>query len=174
MRHQHSAATVLFALLLSVGPTVADFATATSADDGGYYANVFREWRALAEAGDTDAQIALTGLYHGGIGRDVDLTRSAQWYMWAALADDPVAQLNLAEMYEHGWDVTRNNVATFIWYHHGAAQGRNWPANRRDRLAKRMHAAKLAAAPKWLSKSQCGRLAATAPSLDHCHLPMTQ
>ena len=67
MRHQHSAATVLFALLLSMGPTVADVATATSAYDGGYYANVFREWRALAEAGDTDAQIALSGL---GVTRD--------------------------------------------------------------------------------------------------------
>ena len=53
MRHRHSAATVLFALLLSMGPTVADFATATSPYDGGDYATAFREWRALAEAGVT-------------------------------------------------------------------------------------------------------------------------
>ena len=154
MRHRYSAATVLFALLLSMGPTVADFATATSAYDGGDYATAFREWRALGKAGDTDAQIALAGLYRGGIGRDVDLTRAAQWYARAALAGDPVAQLNLAEMYEHGWGVTRDNVAAFIWYHRAAAQGSDWAANRRDRLPKRMNAAELAAARKRLSKSK--------------------
>ena len=155
MRHRHSAATVLFALLLSMGPTVADFATATSPYDGGDYATAFREWRALAEAGDnTDAQIALAGLYRGGIGRDVNLTRAAQWYARAALAGDPVAQLNLAEMYEHGWGVTRDNVAAFIWYHRAAAQGSDWAANRRNRLAKRMNAAELVAARKRLSKSK--------------------
>jgi len=122
MHHRRSAATVLSALLLSMGPTVADFETDTSAYDGGDYATAFREWRALAEAGDTDAQVALAGLYRSRIGRDVDLTRAAQWNAQAVLAGDPVAQLNLAEMYEHGWGVTRDNVAAFIWYHRAATQ----------------------------------------------------
>ncbi|MHA1108833.1 MAG: tetratricopeptide repeat protein [Alphaproteobacteria bacterium] len=153
-RYRLFAAAALFALSVTTGPATADFAAATSAYDGGDYATAFREWRALAEAGDTEAQIALAGLYRGGIGRDVDLVRAAQWYARAALAGDAVAQLNLAEMYEHGWGVARDNVAAFIWYHRAAAQGRGWAADRRDRLAKRMKAAELAAARRRLSPSQ--------------------
>ena len=153
MRHRHSAAAVLFALLVTTSPATADFAAATSAYDGGDYATAFREWRTLAEAGDTEAQIALAGLYRGGIGRDVDLTRAAQWYARAALAGDAVAQLNLAEMYEHGWGVARDKVTAFIWYHRAAAQGRDWAADQRDRLTKCMNATERAAAHDRLSKA---------------------
>ncbi len=154
MRRRLFAATALFALLVTTGPAVADFATATSAYDGGDYATAFREWRTLAEAGDTKAQIALAGLYRGGIGRDIDLPRAAQWYGRAAEAGEAVAQLNLGEMYEHGWGVTRDAVAAFVWYHRAAAQGRDWAADQRDQLAKRMNAAEIAAARDRLSKSQ--------------------
>ena len=154
MRRRLLTAAALLALLVTTSPAMADFATATSAYDGGDYATAFREWRTLAEAGDTAAQIALAGLYRGGMGRDIDLVRAAQWYGRAAQAGNAVAQLNLAEMYEHGWGVTRDAVAAFVWYHRAAAQGRDWAANRRDRLAKRMKAAELAAARERLFKSK--------------------
>ncbi len=154
MRRRHLIANALLALMIMTGPATADFATATSAYDGGDYATAFREWRTLAEAGDTAAQIALAGLYRGGIGRDIDLARAAQWYARAAKAGNAVAQLNLGEMYEHGWGMTRDVVAAFVWYHRAAAQGRDWAADRRDRLAKRMKAAELAAARERLFKSK--------------------
>ena len=154
MRRRLLPATTLLALLVTTGPATADFATAASAYDGGDYATAFREWRTLAEAGDTAAQIALAGLYRGGLGRDIDLARAAQWYARAAPAGNAVAQLNLGEMYEHGWGVTRDAVAAFVWYHRAAAQGRDWAANQRDRLAKHMKAAELAAARERLSKSK--------------------
>jgi TPR repeat protein len=154
MRHCHLAATALFALLANTSPAAADFAAAASAYDGGDYATAFREWRALAEAGDTAAQIALAGLYRDGMGRNINLARAAQWYMRAARAGDAIAQLNLAEMYEHGWGVPRDHVAAFVWYHRAAAQGRQWAADQRDRLAKNMSAAEQAAARERLSKSQ--------------------
>ena len=148
------AATALLALLVTTGPATADFATAASAYDGGDYATAFREWRTLAEAGDTAAQIALAGLYRGGIGRDIDLARAAQWYARAAQAGNAVAQLNLGEMYEHGWGVTRDAVAAFVRYHRAAAQGRDWAADQRDRMAKHMKAVELVAARERLSKSK--------------------
>ena len=147
-------ASALFALLLTTGPATADFASATSAYDGGDYAIAFREWRKLAEAGDTASQIALAGLYRGGMGGDIDLKRAAHWYSRAAQAGDSVAQLNLAEMYEHGWGVARDKVAAFVWYHRAAALGRGWAEDRRDQLAKRMNAAELAAAQEQLPKTR--------------------
>ena len=86
MRRRHLIAPALLALFIMTGPATADFATATSAYDGGDYAAAFREWRRLAEAGDTEAQIALAGLYRGGMGGEVDLARAAQWYGRAARA----------------------------------------------------------------------------------------
>jgi len=142
----------LFLKLLAPGPVMADFATATSAYDGGDYATAFREWRALAEAGDTASQIALAGLYRGGIGGDIDLARAAYWYGQAAKSGDAVAQLNLAEMYEHGWGVARNKVAAYVWYQRAAVQGRNWAADRRDRLAGHMTASERALAKKELAR----------------------
>jgi TPR repeat protein len=154
MRNHFLTIAALFALLGTTGPATADFAAATSAYDGGDYATAFREWHTLAEGGDTAAQTALAGLYRGGIGRDIDLIRAAQWYSRAAQAGNAVAQLNLGEMYEHGWGVTRDAVAAFVWYHRAAAQGRGWAADQRDRLAKRMKPLELAAAHHRLAKSK--------------------
>ena len=143
----------LAALYLSAPPAVADFASATSAYDSGDYATAFREWRRLAEAGDTNSQIALAGLYRSGIGRGIDFVRAAHWYGRAAQSGNAIAQLNLAEMYEHGWGVKRDVVLAFIWYHRAAAQGRTWAADQREKLAKTMTVAQIEAAQRHLSTS---------------------
>jgi hypothetical protein len=137
LRHYLVAATALAVLMATTSPAKADFAAAAKAYDGGDYATAYREWRTLAQAGDTEAQIALAGLYK----------RAAQ-------AGNAVAQMNLAEMYEHGLGVKRDAVAAFVWYHRAAAQGRDWAADQRDQLEKRMNAVALAAARAQLSKSQ--------------------
>lgn len=154
MRRSLLAVFVLFALLPATGSALADFASATSAYDGGDYATAFREWHRLAEAGDTASQIAIAGLYRGGIGRNVDMKRAAQWYEEAARAGDAIAQLNLAEMYERGWGVPRDKVTAFVWYQRAAAQGRDWATGQRDRLARRMTQAELAAVQARLSKTR--------------------
>lgn len=154
LRHYLVAATALAVLMATTSPAKADFAAAAKAYDGGDYATAYREWRTLAQAGDTEAQIALAGLYRDGIGRTIDLARAAQWYKRAAQAGNAVAQMNLAEMYEHGLGVKRDAVAAFVWYHRAAAQGRDWAADQRDQLEKRMNAVALAAARAQLSKSQ--------------------
>ena len=146
------ASAALLVNLLAAGSAVADFATATSAYDGGDYATAFREWRALAEEGDIASQIALAGLYRGGMGGEIDLARAAFWYTQAAEAGDAVAQLNLAEMYEHGWGVRRDKVWAYVWYHRAATQGRDWAADRRDRLAGGMSTVELTTAQDRLSE----------------------
>jgi TPR repeat protein len=147
-------AAALGVLLIGASPAPADFASATSAYDGGDYATAFREWRRLAEAGDIESQIALAGLYRGGIGRGIDFTRAAHWYRRAAQSGHAVGQLNLAEMYEHGWGVPRDAIEAYVWYFRAARQGRSWAAEQRDRLANRFTAAQLATARKRLTKTK--------------------
>ena len=148
------AATILFALLATTGPATADFAAATSAYDSGDFATAFREWRALTEAGDPAAQVALAGLYRDGSGQEVDLTQAAHWYKIAAEAGEAVAQMNLGEMYEFGLGLKRDVVAAFVWYHRAAEQGRDWAAQQRDQLILHMSPRELTSARQRLSKSR--------------------
>lgn len=143
--------TAIAGLLLSDSAR-ADFADGARAYDAGDYTTAYEEWQPLAEGGNSAAQVAIASLYRSGLGRPVDLVRSAHWYRRAAAAGDGVAQLNLGEMYQHGWGVARDAVRAFIWYDRAAAQGRDWAAERRDKLAKRMTAAELKAAHNQIAR----------------------
>ena len=145
------AAALCLAAALGAGAARADFRDGLQAYDGGDYATAFRLCRRLAKAGDMNAQVALAGLYRGGIGRDVDLVRAAHWYARAAIAGDAVAQMNLGEMYQFGRGVPRNLVDAFIWYDRAARQGRDWAAKQRDKLAVRMTIDQLELARERLS-----------------------
>lgn len=151
--HHLLAATALAVFIATSGPATADFAAAARAYDGGDYGTAYREWRKLAEADDREAQVALASLYRDGIGRTIDLARAAQWYKRAAQAGNAVAQMNLAEMYEQGMGLKRDTVAAFVWYHRAAAQGRDWAAEQRNQLEKRMNAVERTAARAQLSNS---------------------
>ena len=61
--------------------------------------------------------------------------------------------MNLAEMYEQGMGLKRDTVAAFVWYHRAAAQGRDWAAEQRNQLEKRMNAVERTAARAQLSNS---------------------
>ena len=112
----------------------AGFAAGAQAYDGGRYAEAYAEWRALAEAGDARAQVAVAGMYRHGDGRPVDLRAAARWYREAAEAGNPIAQLNYAEMLRDGLGVGRDVQAARLWYDRAARQGNAWAADRRDAL----------------------------------------
>ncbi len=116
----------------------ADFADGAHAYDGGDYETAFEEWIALARNNDTNAQVAIAGMYRFGEGRPVDLAGAARWYRRAADLNDATAQLNLGEMYMLGLGVPRDTARAHLWLTLAARHGRTWARDRRDELARRM------------------------------------
>jgi TPR repeat protein len=113
----------------------ADFAEGLAAYDGGDYRTAFEQWRALAEAGDAEAQTALAGLYFAGQGTPEDAAAALRWYRRAAEQGDAVAQQNLGDLYGQGRGVERDLVSAYVWLSLAAEQGRRWSARRRDEVA---------------------------------------
>ena len=126
---------VLAWLAVSGASAHADFADGLAAFDAGDYRTAFEEWRALAEAGDAEAQTALAGLYLDGQGAPADAAEAVRWYRRAAEQGEVVAQQNLGDLYRRGWGVGRDLVSAYVWLSRAAAQGRRWPARRRDEIA---------------------------------------
>jgi len=145
-------ALALAALLFAAGgpPAQADFAEGLAAFDAGDFRGALDAWRPLAEAGDAEAQVALAGLYRGGLGVPADLTAAARWYRRAAGQGEAVAQLNLGDLYSRGAGVPRDLVQAHLWLSLAAVQGRRWAARRREEIATAMTAAELAEAKRLL------------------------
>jgi TPR repeat protein len=111
------------------------FARGLAAFDGGDYRTAFEEWRALAEAGDAEAQTALASLYASGQGTPANPARAVHWYRRAAEQGDAVAQQNLGDFYGRGVGVGRDLVSAYIWLSLAADQGRRWAERRRGEVA---------------------------------------
>ncbi len=122
--------------------------------DAGDYQSAAEEWRALAEAGDHEAQVALAGLYMSGQGVRIDLVSAIHWYRIAAEAGHPVAQLNLGEIYDRGVGLSRDRVKAYFWLTLSARQGRDWAEARRRELAREMTATELEAARDRLTRKR--------------------
>ncbi len=138
-------------LAVSGAPAPADFADGLAAYDGGDYRTAFEEWRALAEAGDAEAQTAVAGLYLDGLGAPADPAEAVRWYRRAAEQGDAVAQQNLGDLLSRGRGVARDPIGAYVWLSLAAAQGRRWPAQRRAEIAERMSPAQLAQAEARLA-----------------------
>jgi TPR repeat protein len=61
-----------------------------------------KEFRAAAEAGNSDAQFNMALMYERGIGVSKDEQVSVDWYQKSAEQGNSNAQYNLAVMYENG------------------------------------------------------------------------
>ena len=119
-------------------PARADFADGLAAFDAGDYRTALAEWRALADQGDTEAQIAIAGMYLAGHGVPPDASQAAHWYARAAERGDAVAQLNLGDFYARGLGVPRDLVNAYFWLSLAVEQGKRWPDLRRREIAARM------------------------------------
>lgn len=139
---------VLAASILGSGRSVfADFIDGLAAYDAGQLRDAYEEWLPLAEAGDLRAQVALAGLLQvGGRGMDRDLPAAAAWYRRAAERGDPVAQMNLGDLYAEGQGVERDLVQAVAWLSLAAEQGRLWAAQRRTALVGSLSETQLRAA----------------------------
>ena len=80
----------------------ADFQKGLDAYNKRDYATALREWKPLAEQGNTDAQYNLGVMYGKGRGVPQDDKTALKWYRLAAEQGNAAAQHNLGCMYEKG------------------------------------------------------------------------
>ncbi len=93
---KHLAATAAAAaLLLGAGGALADVKAGVDLWQAGNFAGAVKEWRALADKGDADAQFNLGQAYKLGRGVPADLGSAQSWYEKAAAKGHEQAQANL-------------------------------------------------------------------------------
>ena len=115
---------VVGALVVLVQPVVAqDFQKGIEAHDRDDYATALREFKALAEQGDVNAQFLLGEMYANGQGLTQDYAQAVKWYRLAAEQGDAFAQNNLGLMYAEGRGVTQDYARAVKWYRLAAEQG---------------------------------------------------
>ena len=124
-RRMHYTVAVLVAIGLCASATFcwAGRAEGVLALQRGDYATALREFRLLAEQGDTIALSLLGYMYHTGQGVPQDNAQAAQWYRRAADQGDAGAQMILGHMYTQGWGVPQDDTVALKWFRLSADQG---------------------------------------------------
>ena len=129
-----SIAGVLLVTAVLPEPARADFPTAVRAFDAGDYAGAASEWAALAANCDAQAQTALAGLFHAGLGVPQDDIKAMRWYLQAAWAGDRFAQQIVGDRYARGEVVPADSTRAAFWLTLAASRGLSWAAARRDAI----------------------------------------
>ncbi len=125
-------------LIVLATPVRADFGAGLAAYDAGEYRAARSAWLICAQTGNPDAQVALAGLYSGGVGVARNFATAATWFRRAARQGDAIAQLNLGALYASGRGVERDLAAAWVWYSLAARAGNIWARGRRDAIARNL------------------------------------
>jgi TPR repeat protein len=93
------------------------------------YSHAEKWWLKAAEGGNTDAQVALGGLYThtgeftfvfaDGVGVGLNYDAAFKWYRKAADKGSSKAAYGLAEMFDAGWGMHPDSATGAIWRHRG-------------------------------------------------------
>ncbi len=113
---------LLVALLVGAGSAVAGFNEGLAAYFFGDYKEALREFRPLAEQGNSAAQNMLGAMCNEGQGTPQDFPRAVKWFHKAAEQGNANAQYNLAGMYAKGEGVKRDYPTAYMWLALAAAQ----------------------------------------------------
>jgi len=116
---------LLFLMLFTISPRplYAGYKEGVAAYERGDYKTAFRELKASAEKGVTEAQHSLGFMYLNGQGVTRDYKEARKWFRKAAEQGDAETQFYLGMMYEFGKGVTQNYKEAFKWYKKAAEQG---------------------------------------------------
>jgi TPR repeat protein len=116
---------ILSTLFLSAlsSPALAGFDEGVAAYQSGDLPLAVKEFRAAAEAGNTDAQFNMALMYERGIGVSKDEQESVVWYRKSAEQGNSTAQFNLAVMYENGRGTAVDFHQAHHWYRKASVQG---------------------------------------------------
>ncbi|MGE3289820.1 MAG: tetratricopeptide repeat protein [Geminicoccaceae bacterium] len=81
----------------------------------GHYDDASRVLRSQADAGDVDAQFLMARIAELGLAGRADEHAAAVWYLMAARAGDPAAQLSIGLMYAEGRGLEWNFLEAYVW-----------------------------------------------------------
>ncbi len=104
-----------------------------------------------ARRGNTTAQTNLGGMYYYGQGVAQDYGEALQWYRLAAAQGLAKAQAALGDMYGFGQGVAQDYIQAYTWWSLAAAIDTT-AANKRDKVAKMMTPAQIAAAQRLVQE----------------------
>jgi TPR repeat protein len=150
MRDLTSCLTLISFLALTAA--AADFNTGLNAYQKKDYSTAAKEWRTLADKGDSRAQFNLGLLYVDGLGVPLDYSQAVRWFERSAQQDYPKAQLNLGIMYRDGKGIKRDYVQAYMWLNLCAAKGEAKCVAKRDELAQKLKPKQLATAQRLASE----------------------
>jgi TPR repeat protein len=114
---------IFFSLAFIAFSANADFDAGLAAAKINDYAMALKEWKPLADHGDSNAQNKLGWMYATGKGVPQDDKEAVKWYRLAADQGDAAAQSNLGAMYAFGKGVQQDYGEAFKWFNLAADQG---------------------------------------------------
>lgn len=153
VNHMKILRTVIVVMLLTGrGLTWAGFDEGDAAYNRGDYATALREYRALADKGDSKAQNNLGAMYDIGQGVPQDHKEAVKWFRKAAEQGLAGAQFNLGWMYRRGLGVPQDYVQAHKWFNIAGANGDVDAAESRDSVSQWMTRAQIAEAQKLASE----------------------
>ena len=142
--------------VLVAGSAIADRHTALRAYQQRDFATALKEWKALADSGDAEAEFRVGVMYEQGEGVPSDPRQAANWYRKAAEQAYARAQYALGTLYEKGQGVLQDYVQAHMWLNLASAQGETGASNERDKLAEKMTPDQIAEAQRlareWKAK----------------------
>lgn len=96
----------------------------------------YNNFKALADAGDDEAQAYLGSLYYVGKGVNKDIEQAYNWYKKAADQGNVDAQYSLGNMYLLGESVDQSNANAAKWYGLASEQGHSAAKSNLKKLKK--------------------------------------
>lgn len=116
-------------LVLAAPLGAQDFAKGLQAFEAGDFAAAVKEWKPLAESGDSSAQNSMGNLYYNGQGVPQNHAEAFRWYRLSAQQGNVDGQGNLGWMFEYGLGVAQDFSRAAKWYKRAADQGDGWAQN---------------------------------------------
>ena len=116
---RHTIAAIAFATALAAAPALADVKAGVDAWEAGRFEQAVKEWRALADRGDADAQFNMGQAYRLGRGVPADLKIAQSWFEKAAAQGHQEAQANAGLLlFQNG-----NRAGALPWLRKAADRG---------------------------------------------------
>src|SRR5512138_3921672 len=106
-----------------VTPCRADLAAGLEAYERHEYQTAIKEFRPLADQGDSSAQFMLGYMYAHGEGLSQNYGEAVRWFHQAATKGNLAAQFNLGVLYDGGLGVRQDYEQAAHWFRQAADRG---------------------------------------------------
>jgi TonB family protein len=136
---------LIFVLTFSAA---ADKDTALRAYEQRDFATALKEWRALADRGDAEAEFWLGVMYEHGEGVAEQPMEAMNWYRKSAEQAYARAQYALGMIYAEGRGVLQHYIEAHMWLNLASANGEVDAPKQRDKLAEKMSPTQIAEAQR--------------------------